>query len=145
MGWVFSERWPRRKDLIRDRTKDETWKRDGASFERRCLAHTYRGAPFAGVLYSVHELTRTQPDGTEKKSRYIIIDLLRWHAADFGGCWGYKDMDETMGPYYYGCPLKYLDMVPCSNYETARKWREKVREYWKIRAERRREKKAVAG
>jgi hypothetical protein len=43
---------------------------------------------------------------------YIILALLSCNE----GCWGYKPMDETMGPYYYGCPTSYFDMVPLSNY-----------------------------
>jgi hypothetical protein len=46
---------------------------------------------------------------------------------DYG--WGYKSMDESMGPAYYTCPLSYLDMVPMPDSPYAREWREKVREY----------------
>ncbi|WP_240754701.1 hypothetical protein [Parasulfuritortus cantonensis] len=37
--------------------------------------------------------------------------------------WGYKDLCESMGPYYYTCPLSYLDMVPVANAD----WRGQVR------------------
>ncbi len=40
-----------------------------------------------------------------------------------GGKWGYKAMDESMAPYYYSCPLRYLDMAK----ELSPGWREKVR------------------
>jgi hypothetical protein len=39
--------------------------------------------------------------------------------------WGYKSMDESVHPYYYSCPLSYLDEVPAECGE----WRDKVRLY----------------
>ena len=44
-------------------------------------------------------------------------------------CWGYKDLDEAMFPYYFSCPLKYLDMVPIEIYGGHPEWRERVRAY----------------
>ena len=42
--------------------------------------------------------------------------------------WGYKCLEESMGPSQVSCPLAYLDMVPepTHNYN----WRESVRAYW---------------
>jgi hypothetical protein len=46
-------------------------------------------------------------------------------AAD-QGWWGYKDMDESMGPTDASCPMSYLNMVPDpGGYATA--WRERVK------------------
>jgi len=42
---------------------------------------------------------------------------------DQGYGWGYRDMCESMGPYYYNCPLRYLEMAP----EQCPEWRAKVR------------------
>lgn len=39
----------------------------------------------------------------------------------------YKPMDEGVGPYYYGCPVAWLDLVPAPNSPSAAGWREKVR------------------
>lgn len=36
----------------------------------------------------------------------------------------YKDMDETMLPYYYDCPLKVLKALTSTDNENAIKWRE---------------------
>lgn len=40
----------------------------------------------------------------------------------------YKDMDETMHPYYYDCPKGILDLLTPTDYESANAWREKCRE-----------------
>ena len=42
-----------------------------------------------------------------------------------GGQWGYKPLDESMHPYYYSCPLSYLDLAP----EQSAEWRAGVRAY----------------
>jgi hypothetical protein len=57
------------------------------------------------VLWTVWEHRRREG----AVDRYIGCDLL---AGQRGYCWGYKDMEESMGPCYYTCPLKYLDLVP---------------------------------
>jgi hypothetical protein len=38
-------------------------------------------------------------------------------------------MEESMGPCYYSCPLKYLDLVPEPDNRYAKEWRIKVRAY----------------
>ena len=77
------------------------------------IAHSIRG----NVLWQVRQIT--YPNGTI--ARYISCDLL----SKQDNSWGYKDMDESVHPYYYNCPLKFLDMAP----EVSADWRKGVREY----------------
>lgn len=51
----------------------------------------------------------------------IVGFLLR---APDGG-WGYKPIEESMHPFYYSCPLRFLKLAPVACEE----WRAKVREY----------------
>ena len=44
-----------------------------------------------------------------------------------GGDWGYKPMDESVGPFYWNCPLAYLNEVPDPREGYSTKWRENVR------------------
>lgn len=115
MGWLYSEGQTRRQ-LIAHLTKDWTSGETGKTF--RCLKHTARG----NVLWTVWEITK--PDGTT--DRFIGCALMQT-LKGYG--WGYKAMEESMGPCYYSCPLSYLDMVPCPDHEYAVEWREKVRHY----------------
>ena len=129
MGWLFSSRT--RSELIRDLTQPE----DHAHAHVRVMAHTLRG----NVLWSVTEVTAktegVHPDLAPGESmRYIRCDLLQRSGDE----WGYKAMDESMAPYYYSCPLRYLDMAK----ELSPNWREKVRAH---HAQRRRSATAVAG
>ena len=114
MGWLFSSRT--RSELIQDLIRPE----DTARASVRVLVHTLRG----NVLWSVSEVTAKAtgvcPDLAPGESiRFIRCDLLQRS----GGEWGYKAMDESMAPYYYSCPLRYLDMAK----ELSPGWREMVR------------------
>ena len=62
----------------------------------------------------------------ELTQRWIACDLLRYE-RDCG--WGYKDLDESMHPYFYSCPLKYLDLVPIEQYGGNVEWRGFVRSH----------------
>lgn len=70
-------------------------------------------------------------DGKEPV-RFICLYAL----TKSGGDWGYKPMDESCGPYYYSCPLSYLDMaVGGDSTDTAKEWRKEVRNHWKAKDE----------
>ncbi|EMO5468762.1 TPA: hypothetical protein PXD63_004437 [Pseudomonas aeruginosa] len=129
MGWLFSSRT--RAELIRDLTQPE----DQARAHVRVIAHTLRG----NVLWSVTEVTaKTEGIHSDlapgESMRYIRCDLLQRS----GGEWGYKAMDESMAPYYYSCPLRYLGMAK----ELSPNWRKKVRAH---HARRRQSVTAMAG
>ncbi len=91
------------------------------------LKHCLRG----NVLWGVCE--RKTSDGVK---RWITCDLLYYYRGD--KTWSYKPLDESMHPYYYTCPLSYLDMVPVECEE----WREGVREYHAKQREKRAARKA---
>src|SRR6185312_17324597 len=74
------------------------------------LDHQLRG----GVLWAVVD--------DDMIGRYIVCFLLGDAGPDG---WGYKDIDESMQPYYYGCPLRLLDLAPVA----CRPWRRRVRDY----------------
>jgi hypothetical protein len=67
--------------------------------------------------------------------RWIGCDLLR---SQTGFGWGYKDLDESMFPYFFSCPLKYLDLVPIEKFGGNAEWRATVRRYHQRQAEKRR-------
>lgn len=59
--------------------------------------------------------------------RFIHLNLMQGRNGPYG--WGYKDMSEHSGPYYYDCPLSLIDEATAPANDTAREWREKVRAY----------------
>jgi hypothetical protein len=109
MGWLFSTGWHTKADLVKHLTDE-----NGLA----TIAKSVRG----NVLWTVHEI---KPDANGNVKRFIGCYLLSG-GRDMG--WGYKDMDESMGPCNYDCPLKFFDMVPDpGGYATA--WRESVRAF----------------
>jgi len=133
MGWTYPH-GVNRKQLIAQRV--EGWERDTGEMLVRstCLKHCYRGGVFSGVLWTVWERTFTTEDKeVQPTERWIQCDLLRCD----GGEWGYKDMEESMGPYYFSCPLGYLELVPIDRFGGNAEWREEVIEHHRRRAEKR--------
>lgn len=116
MGWYFSHQ--SRSELIAELIAPQETERASV----QVLAH----ALYDNVLWSVVEVT-AKVEGVHRNLspgeslRYIRCDLLDYS----GGQWGYKPLDESMHPYYYSCPLNYLDMAP----EQSADWRAGVRAY----------------
>lgn len=121
MGWTFIKSFTPR-ELINDRIQDWTDTRDGREIVATLLAYEVVG----NCLWKAWEHRVTEADGVVRIDRWIGLDLL-----DFGRG-GYKPMEESMGPYYYSCPLAYLDMAPVANAN----WREGVRRHHELNGSR---------
>jgi hypothetical protein len=108
MGWLYTP-GASRADIVRELTA----RQENATRTWETLAHCLRG----NVLWAVVQITDKRDN---QQTRYIACYLLAGH----GGCgWGYKDMDESMHPFYYSCPLTYLDLAQVVDAD----WRAKVR------------------
>lgn len=120
MGWLFSHSDTRAQTIER-LTKEQTYLK------------TVAKAAVGNTLYVVHEIKPGYRTGSGSKlypgARFIAVYLLRPGGKHEG--WGYKDMDESMGPSQRSCPLTLLDLVkdhePIS--ETAKEWREACRRF----------------
>jgi len=79
----------------------------------KCIAHKAIGNNLWCLIEGKH------PD-TGAPWKYVTLALLE---ADKGG-WGYKPLDESMGPYEVNAPLEYLRAVaPFEPLGFAAKWR----------------------
>jgi hypothetical protein len=109
MGWTFTD-GQKRAELIAERAQTREWAREktGERVKDVVLAHCFRGGRFSGTFYAVHERTVRDGGKETERERWIEVTLMKC----YGGSWGYKDMEETMGPCEISCPLGYLDMVP---------------------------------
>lgn len=115
MGWYFSRQ--SRAQLIQELIQPQ----EGERAHYEVIAHALRG----NVLWSVVRVT-AKHDGIfglsiGESTSFIRCDLLQGSGDE----WGHKPLEESMHPYYYSCPLRYLDMAP----EQCRDWREGVRAY----------------
>jgi len=100
MGWTSSYDWRTRKDVA-DHLKDGR---------------------------EVGPTTKILGTGSSGNELWLVLetngrrDIVLYLLGKCGSEWGYKDMDETMHPYFYNCPLKLLKLAP----ERCPEWRAKV-------------------
>ena len=106
MGWTFLYDAPDKQIVIDECINPSGWT---SGKIRKCTKHSVVG----NELWSIWE--------SNTGDKTIVLFLLSKHM----GNWGYKDMGEAMHPYYYKCPLYFLEEVPVANQE----WRNKVLEY----------------
>ncbi len=64
------------------------------------------------------------PTGQPRKVVGVVC-LLGYSKSDYN--FGYKDMDESMGPNADNCPARILDLLTQTEYEYALSWRERCR------------------
>lgn len=111
MGWTYSygctEKSQIRDEILRD--------------FRNASYTVLRHATVGNHLWLA--IDKRPADGSAPQ-RAIVLCLL----TKRDGIWGYKDMDETMGPYYYDCPLSLLALFPAPSPD-AGAWRDQVRDY----------------
>jgi len=95
MGWIFTHR-PKgisHKDFFQnefDSTKTRTEVLDAATVDGVCY-----------MAVKSHKLGKT----------FAVVCLMRWVPKDPFFNFGYKDMDESMEPFYYDCPKRILDLL----------------------------------
>jgi hypothetical protein len=112
MGWLFSTNFnpDRRAEL------DKQLNRRTENSEYRVLKSAMVGATY----YAAVEVTRGD-------TREVIAVVILTEASRDGG-WGYKDMDETMGPYEARCPAGILNLLTPTDNKTALEWRQRCRD-----------------
>ena len=82
-----------------------------------------------GIITEKTIKNRWPKDGKDRSYLINLIVCILWRqtAAEIM----YKDMDESVGPFYYDIPMKWINL-PCK--VANQKWREKVRGYNRERA-----------
>ena len=128
MGWLFG--WDDRKSLADHLSSPGVWAPEGTTdvIRRECLKRCFKG----NHMWTLWEVTRNG----KPQERYVVLFMLQKDGRD--GWWGYKDVDETMGPAYYSCPVSYLDAseeLRPKGSEYSTRWREGVRRRAKIRGQ----------
>lgn len=117
MGWT-TVRVPTTERLIDHLTKDSEYKVGDKKVQNTYMKHHYDER--TSVLWKVRKQTVIGETTEEKYA--ILCDIIEGFS--------YKDLGEAMHPYYYSCPLEFLEMVPVECQE----WRDGVIEYHKQQA-----------
>lgn len=129
MGWLFMNDAGANKATLVQRFRAPGYWNDGAEL----LADRVVGNHYWAAVKRL--------DGEHAGRVFIFLALMKSGGPNSG--WGYKDMDETIGPFYYDCPLALLNMATDPPYGPyAAEWRQGVRDYHAKRAAR---PKPVAG
>jgi hypothetical protein len=108
MGWIS-----------RRGSKPSDWKKEILSdydSSDRCKVVDHKATCFGTHWWVLFE--------TKDKVRFIVLYLFK----RFEDGWGYKDMDESMFPYYFDCPVSLLNKAGESDNEQTTKWRQVIRE-----------------
>lgn len=124
MGWTSSREWPKRADVV------SSILRESNSPGRRILKHSLVG----NHLWAAHEVDRAEGGAV----RFVVLYLLEYNRD--AGCYAYKDMDESMGPYYYDCPASVIKAAGPAPDAACAAWREKCAKH----AESKKAKKSLA-
>lgn len=123
MGWTFQHK-PR--NVREELDRQLTWSNDEGA--RRVL-----DSAIVGMREYYAAVEHTKPDGT--RVVWAAVFMLQFvPKAHDGLTFGYKDMDETCGPYAWRCPERILALLTETDSEYANNWRAKCREYHATRA-----------
>lgn len=108
MGWTFYHRPAGQTDRQHFESELGLAKRDLKILE----SATKNGTFYAAVQ---------DPDG----SVWALVILIQRVRGEYN--FGYKDMDETVGPAVHDCPAKVLDLLTPTDSQWANEWRVKCR------------------
>ena len=113
MGWTTcNAKHYKNGKVDRKAECDALWNKDCTVLKSTMKGSTYYGAlklPDGNVIGTV-----VLTSSGERNSYYFNF--------------GYKAMDETVGPCYYDCPKSILDLLTPTDSEWANEWRRKCRE-----------------
>lgn len=115
MGWSWQHKEQSSKTIEEFICKKFNWK--SGDF----LLETLDSYCTANAVYLA--VKRTEKD---KSVIYAVVCLYECRGGHYN--FGYKDIPETMLPYYYDCPDRILDILDPPENEDALKWRTRCRE-----------------
>ena len=126
MGWTWEN-----ANISNQKMKDEAVRDmlecSGDGFSYKVIALSRRGSVYyAAVHYKYEERNIDRI--------YAEVVLTQVNSKDYWN-FGHKEMSESMGPCYYECPKKILDMLSPANTDTAQEWREQCRKFAEKRKE----------
>lgn len=120
MGWTWYNATHYKKGNVDRKAEcDEQLNWETENRKNRVLKSAMVGSTYYGAVES------TLNSG--ERTVFGVVFLTSTNNRDYYN-FGYKDMDETMHPYYYDCPNSILELLTETDNENARTWREKCRE-----------------
>ena len=116
MGWTYFNKPANVKQWFEEQL---TWENE--KVKTTCLKSAVKLKEAYAAVETIHK-------NTDKREVWAAVFMLdyRKDPNDYYN-FGYKDMDESVGPYNYNCPANILDLLTPTDSEYANKWREQCR------------------
>lgn len=127
-GWRAISTVDRRKECDDLLTWDSMDNEGNVITRRRVLKSAMVGSTYYAAVEKI------ESDGNREVWAAIFLTCGK---SNDGTKWGYKDMDETMLPFYYDCPAGILALLTPTDSANANKWREECRKTLAAKAEKR--------
>lgn len=125
MGWTFETASFYKPDGTVDRKAQCDSYYNGTN-RAGTVFKVLKSAMVGSTYYAAVEITHPQrPCEREVYCAVVLTSSDKAHGYNFG----YKDMDESMGPCERKCPNGILDLLTSTKSEYALKWREDCRAY----------------
>jgi len=115
MGWTFLPRPPNVRQYLQ---KMLTWETERS--RNTCLDIAMK----LNVAYAAVERVEKE---TGERVVWAAVIAMRYIRGDELYNWGYKDMEEQMGPVQAECPERILDLLTPTDHEYAIDWRKRCR------------------
>ena len=103
------------------------WDTDKVIGKFEVLKSSIVGSTYYAAVKRTKFATETEPEDSRVFAAVILTSVNNKDYFNFA----YKDMDETMGPYQYGCPKCILDLLSPTDNEDAKNWRKRCYEVLK--------------
>lgn len=144
MGWIHSfsspySVWKNGKETMPPASRQKeidrklTWESKDKDGNILTTYRVLKSAMVGSVYYAAVAIDK--PGKETKVSAAVYLTCGR---VKHDGCiWGYKDMDETMGPCESKCPASILALLTPTDSQWANEWRERCRKNIAEAAERR--------
>ena len=137
MGWLFKSSLGPHDTPKAHLDALYTWSND--EIEYRVLRSAVRGRVYYAAVERV-----SWSDGCRSVTAAVCLFHYTPRARD-GHVFGYKDMEESMGPHYWDCPAAILDLLTETEAPYAIKWRADCRARLSIQTEARKTPRPKAG
>ncbi len=125
MGWLINHRGLGPHETVDSRMREElSWSdHDARSGDKHTIIAS---ATVGSTWYAALEIVRAS--GERSVVALVCLTTRR-------GGFGYKDMDETMGPNECSCPARILDLLTETDSEYAIEWRKRCRDAGKAKSD----------
>lgn len=114
MGWTFTNTELKRNDAV-----NELFNWTSEKYRTRVLKSTMKGSVYYGAVEQIDK-------ETAKRTVQAVVVLTSSDRKN-GFNFGYKIIDETMGPSECECPKAILDLLSDTDSEYAKDWRKRCR------------------